>query len=87
MARLYEVVDGEIVTVDDEVHVLPTQTVAVPLTAPLELVLVTVIVTEEVAVRDKALIKPVLFTLTAAGSELLQLVPEAAVKFFVLLSL
>lgn len=78
---------GEIVTVDDVVHVLPTQTVAVPLTAPLEVVFVTVIVTEEVAVIDSALIKPLLFTLTAVGSELLQAVPVDAVRFLVVLSL
>ena len=87
MVRLYDVVDGEIVTVDDVVHVLPTHTVAVPLTAPLEVVLVTVMVTESVAVIDNALIKPAFVTLTAAGSELLHAVPEAAVRFFVVLSL
>jgi hypothetical protein len=85
--KLYEVVSGEIVTVDDVVHVLPTHTVAVPLTAPLEVVFVTVIVTESVAVMDSALIKPLLFTLTAEASELLQAVPVAAVRFLVVLSL
>jgi hypothetical protein len=84
---LYEVVSGEIVTVDDVVHVVPTHTVAVPLTAPLELVFVTVMVTESVAVMDKALIKPVLLALTADGSELLQLVPEDPVTFLVVPSL
>lgn len=69
------------------VHVLPTHTLAVPLTAPLDVVLVTVIVTESVAVMDRAFTKPLLFTLTAVGSELLQAVPEAAVRFFVVLSL
>ena len=83
MVRLYDVVDGEIVTVDDVVHVLPTHTVAVPLTAPLEFVLVTVMVTESVAVMDSALIKPVLLTLTADGSELLQVVPDEPVTFLV----
>jgi len=81
------VVLGEIVTVDEVVQVLPTHTVAVPLTAPLDVVLVTVIVTESVAVMDNAFIKPAFVTLTAVGSELLQAVPEAAVRFFVVLSL
>ena len=87
MVRLYEVVEGEIVTVADVVHVLPTQTVAVPLTAPVDVVFVTVIVTEEVAVRDTALIRPVLFTVTAVVSELVQAVPEEAVMFLVVPSL
>ena len=85
--KLYEVVSGEIVTVEDVVHVLPTQTVAVPLTAPLEVVFVTVMVTESVAVIDRALITPPLVTLTAEASELLQAVPVAAVRFCVVLSL
>jgi hypothetical protein len=72
---------------DDVVQVLPTQTVAVPLTAPEELVLVTVIVTEESAVREIALISPEVLTVTAAVSELLQVVPEADVRFWVVLSL
>lgn len=75
------------VTDDDVVQVLPTQTVAVALTAPEDVVFVTVIVTEEAAVRETALIKPVLFTVTEAVSELLQVVPEAAVRFWVVPSL
>jgi hypothetical protein len=74
-------------TVCEVVQVLPTHTVVVPLTAPLEEVFVAVIVTEEAAVRDRALINPVLFTLTAEGSELLQVVPDFAVTFAVLPSL
>jgi hypothetical protein len=73
---------SHVTEIDDEVvHVLPTQTVAVPLTAPVDVVFVTVIVTEEVAVRDTALIRPVLFTVTAVVSELVQAVPEEAVMF------
>jgi hypothetical protein len=77
------------VTEIDEVvvQVLPTQTVAVPLTAPLDEVFVTVMVTESVAVIDSALIKPALLTLTAEGSELLQVVPEDELIFWVVPSL
>jgi hypothetical protein len=79
---------SQVTVMDDEVvQVLPTQTVAVPLTAPVEVVFVTVIVTDEVAVMDTALIRPALVTLTADVSELLQVVPEDAVTFCVVPSL
>jgi hypothetical protein len=74
-------------TVCEVVHVLPTHTVVVPLTAPLEEVFVAVIVTEEAAVRETALISPVPFTVTAAVSELPQVVPEEPVRFWVVPSL
>ena len=45
-------------TVDEVLQVLPTQTVAVPLTAPVEVVLVTVMVTDEVAIMETAFIRP-----------------------------
>jgi len=83
---LYEVVSGEMVTVDEVEQVLPTQTVAVPLTAPLEEVLVTVIVTEDELV-EIALIRPWLVTVTVVESELLHAVPEDVVMFWVVPSL
>lgn len=72
---------------DDVVQVLPTQTDAVPLTAPEVLVLVTVMVTEESVVMLTALIRPEVLTVTAVVSELLQVVPEAEVRFWVVPSL
>jgi hypothetical protein len=72
------------VTEDDVLQVLPTQTVAVPLATPPEDVLVAEIITEEPFVRETTFSKPVLLTVTALGSELFQVVPDDAVRFFVL---
>src|ERR1700756_1991080 len=69
------------------VHELPTHTETVPLAVPFEDVLVAEIVTEVELVTEVALITPVLLTVTAAGSELLQVVRWDAVRFFVLPSL
>src|SRR5262252_8236137 len=75
------------VTPFDVVHELPTHTETVPLAVPLEVVLVAEIVTDVPLVTETALITPVLLTVTAAGSELLQVVDDDAVRFFVLPSL
>jgi hypothetical protein len=75
-------------TVPDELeHEVPTHTVAVLLTAPEEDVFVAVIVTVvDPLLTDSALTNPLL-TLATVGFELLQLVPEVAVRFLVVLSL
>lgn len=83
-----DVPESEVTLTDEEVvQVLPTQTVAVPLTAPVEDVSVTVMVTDEAAVIDRALINPVLLTLTAEGWELSHAVPLLPVTFCVVPSL
>jgi hypothetical protein len=83
-----DVPESDDTLIDDVVvQVLPTQTVAVPLTAPVEEVLVAVIVTDDVAVIERALINPVLLTLTAEGAELDHVVPLLAVMFWVVPSL
>src|SRR6266576_94345 len=64
----------------DVVHELPTHTEIVPLAVPL----VAEMVTDVPLVRETAMIIPVLLTVTAAGSELLQVVSFAAVTFLVL---
>lgn|SRR5262245_52620480 len=68
------------VTPPEAVQELPTQTVVVPLAVPL----LAEIVTDVPLVRDTSVTIPVLLTVTAAGSELLQVVPFDAVTFFVL---
>src|SRR5215475_6991109 len=68
------------VTPPEAVQELPTQTVVVPLAVPL----LAEMVTGVPLVRDTSVIIPVLLTVTAAGSELLQVVALAAVTFFVL---
>jgi hypothetical protein len=68
------------VTPFDVVQELPTQTVVVPLAVPL----LAEMVTDVPLMRDTSVIIPVLLTVTAAGSELLQVVPFDAVTFFVL---
>src|SRR5215470_18512416 len=64
----------------DVVHELPRHTVVVPLATPL----LAEIVTDVPVVRETAVIIPVSLTVTAAGSELLQVVPFDAVTFLVL---
>jgi hypothetical protein len=82
--RLYVVVEGDIVTLEDVLlHEVPAHTVALPVAAPL----VTVIVTEELAAAlllDANVTNPLLFTLTMAGSELVHVVPDAPLMFLVL---
>jgi hypothetical protein len=76
-----------VTALDVLVHEIPTQTVAVLLTAPIEDTLVAVIVTVlERLVTDSAFTNP-LFTLAIFGSELLQVVPDSAVMFRVVPSL
>ena len=83
--RLKEVVAGEIVTAFEVfVQELPTHTETVPLAVPVDEVLVAEIVTDVELVAEIAMITPVLLTVTAAGSELVQVVPFAAVRFFLL---
>ena len=87
---VYPDVDDVQVTVtalDVFVHKVPTQSVAVLLTAPAEETLVAVIVTVlDALVTNSALTNPSL-TLTALGSELLHVVPDVAVIFRVVPSL
>jgi hypothetical protein len=76
-----------VTALDVFVHKVPRQTVAVLLTAPAEETFVAVIVTVlDTLFTDSALTNP-LRTLTALGSELLQVVPVVAVIFRVVPSL
>lgn len=68
------------VTPFDVVQELPTHTEVVPLATPL----LAEMVTEVPLVTDTSVIIPVLLTVTAAGSELLQVVSFDAVTFLVL---
>jgi len=68
-------------------HEVPAHTVALPVTAPLDEVFVTVIVTDDVEAAlavDTSVIKPVLLTVTTEGSELVQVVPDPPLRFLLL---
>jgi hypothetical protein len=76
-----------VTALDVFVHKVPTQTVAVLLTAPAEETFVAVIVTVlDTPVTNSALTSPLL-TLAIVGSELLQVVPDVDVIFRVVPSL
>jgi hypothetical protein len=76
-----------VTALDVLVHNVPTQTVAVLLTAPAEeMLLAVIVILVDALVTDSALTNPLL-TLSMFGSELLQVVPDVPVRFRVVPSL